>query len=68
MFQKERRLSAFVQKFILLALSFFLLLLFISYAHADKVHQLIHALNEPSEACEAAKALADLKSLRPSSH
>jgi len=44
-----------------IALLFLLIPTFTQYAYADQVTKLIQALNDPNEACEAAKELAALK-------
>lgn len=61
MLKQKRRFFRIVLKSTVISLPFLLLLPFIPYAHADKVHELIQALNESSNACEAAKALGERK-------
>jgi hypothetical protein len=61
MLLQKCRFSRIILKSTVIFLPFLLLLPFIPYAHADKVHELIQALSEPSKACEAAKALGELK-------
>jgi HEAT repeat protein len=61
MFQLKSRFISVVIISTLITLPFLLTIPFIPNAHAGNVNELIQDLNEPSEACNAAKALADLK-------
>ncbi|HUU40856.1 MAG TPA: HEAT repeat domain-containing protein, partial [Desulfatiglandales bacterium] len=61
MLQQKHRFFSVILEYTVITLPFLLLLQPIPYAHADKIHKLIQALNEPGQSCEAAKALAELK-------
>lgn len=61
MLKQKGRFFRIVLKFEVILLPLLLPTPFIPYAHADKVHELIRALDESSKACEAAEALGELK-------
>jgi len=61
MLQLKSRFSSVFIICTVITLPFLLIIPFIPNAHADNVNELIQALNEPGEACKAAKALAEIK-------
>lgn len=60
MLKLKNRFCSLVIISTIITLPFLLLVPFIPYAHADNVNELIQSLQEPGDACKAAKALADL--------